>query len=58
MNNLRVNKSLFQINPFFALIAKAEARRVATPAFRQQIAESIAAGIRDYAATLDALRPK
>lgn len=36
----------------------AEARRVATPAFRQQIADALAAGIRDYAATLDSLRPK
>ena len=36
----------------------AEARRAATPAYRQQIAESLAAGIRSYAATLDALRPK
>jgi len=35
-----------------------EARRVATPAFRQQIAEAIAAGVQDYAATLGALRPK
>jgi N-acetylmuramoyl-L-alanine amidase len=35
-----------------------DARRVAVPAFRQQIAESLAAGIRDYASTLDALRPK
>lgn len=29
-----------------------EARRVATPAFRQQIAEAVAAGVRDYVATL------
>jgi N-acetylmuramoyl-L-alanine amidase len=35
----------------------AEAERVATPAFRQQIAEGMLAGIRDYAAELDALRP-
>jgi N-acetylmuramoyl-L-alanine amidase len=35
----------------------AEGRRVATPAFRQQIAEGLVAGIRDYVATLDALRP-
>jgi len=35
-----------------------EARRVATPAFRQQIAEALAAGIRDYTAMLDSLRPK
>ena len=36
----------------------AEARRAATTAYRQQIAESLAAGIRSYAATLDPLRPK
>ena len=36
---------------------EAEARRVATPAFRQQIAESLVAGIRDYVSSLDALRP-
>ncbi len=36
----------------------ADARRVAVPAFRQQIAEALAAGVRDYAATLDAVRPK
>ena len=36
----------------------AEARRAATPAYRQQIAESLAAGIRSYAAVLDTLRPK
>ena len=35
-----------------------EARRAATPVYRQQIAESLAAGIRSYAATLDLLRPK
>lgn len=35
----------------------AEARRVATPEFRQQIAEAIAAGVGDYAAALAALRP-
>jgi N-acetylmuramoyl-L-alanine amidase len=35
-----------------------EARRVATPAFRQQVAEAVAAGVRDYATTLDLLRPK
>ena len=37
---------------------EAEARRAATPAYRQQIAEAMAAGIRSYAATLDSLRPK
>jgi N-acetylmuramoyl-L-alanine amidase len=35
-----------------------DARRVAAPAFRQQIAEALAAGVSDYAATLDSLRPK
>jgi N-acetylmuramoyl-L-alanine amidase len=34
-----------------------EAARVATPEFRQQIAEAIAAGVGDYAAMLAALRP-
>jgi len=34
-----------------------EARRVATPEFRQQIAESLAEGLANYAATLAALRP-
>jgi N-acetylmuramoyl-L-alanine amidase len=34
-----------------------EARRVATPEFRAQIAESLANGIDSYAATLAALRP-
>lgn len=36
---------------------EAEAKRVATPEFRQQIAEALAAGITDYTATLAALRP-
>ncbi len=35
----------------------AEARRAATPEFRQLIAESLATGVQDYAATLAALRP-
>ena len=35
----------------------AEARRVATPEFRQLIAESLATGVQDYAAALAALRP-
>ena len=35
----------------------AEAKRVATPEFRQQIAEALAEGISNYAATLAALRP-
>jgi len=34
----------------------AEARRVATPEFRQQIAEALAQGVTDYAATLTALQ--
>lgn len=36
---------------------EAEARRVATPEFRQSIAESLAAGVQDYAASLATLRP-
>jgi N-acetylmuramoyl-L-alanine amidase len=35
-----------------------EARRVATPEFRAQVAESLAEGISAYAATLAALRPE
>lgn len=35
----------------------AEARRIATPEFRQQIAEALAEGITNYTATLAALRP-
>jgi N-acetylmuramoyl-L-alanine amidase len=35
----------------------AEARRAATPAFRQQIAEAMLAGINAYAAEIDSLRP-
>ncbi|MFZ5495937.1 MAG: N-acetylmuramoyl-L-alanine amidase family protein [Verrucomicrobiota bacterium] len=35
----------------------AEAARVGTPEFRQQIAESIAEGVQEYAALLAALRP-
>jgi N-acetylmuramoyl-L-alanine amidase len=38
------------------LSSDTEALRVATPAFRQQTAEAIAAGVRDYAAALEALR--
>jgi N-acetylmuramoyl-L-alanine amidase len=34
----------------------AAARRVAMPAYRQQIAEALADGVRDYAATVQALR--
>ena len=36
---------------------EAEARRVATPEFRQLIAESLATGVQDYATALAALRP-
>jgi len=36
---------------------EAEARRVATPEFRQRIAQAIADGIADYAATLAAIHP-
>lgn len=36
---------------------EAEARRIATPEFRAQVAESLAEGIAQYAATLAALRP-
>ena len=35
----------------------AEARRVATPEFREQIAEGIARGVQDYAGVLATLRP-
>ena len=35
----------------------AEARRVATPEYREQIAESLAAGVQNYAAVLTSLRP-
>ena len=35
----------------------ADARRAATPAFRQQIAEAVCAGIKAYAAVVDALHP-
>ena len=37
---------------------EAEARRAATPEFRQRIAEVLATGIRGYAATLEAARAK
>lgn len=36
----------------------AEARRAATSEYRQQIADALAAAVRDYAATIEALRPK
>jgi N-acetylmuramoyl-L-alanine amidase len=35
-----------------------EAKRTAQPEFRQQIAEALAAGIRDYAATVETVRAK
>ena len=35
----------------------AEARRIATPEYRQQIAEALAAGVQNYAQALAALRP-
>jgi N-acetylmuramoyl-L-alanine amidase len=34
-----------------------EARRLMTPAFRQQVAEGLAAGLKRYAETIDALQP-
>ena len=34
------------------LTSDTEARKIATPAYRQQLADALAAGIRDYAATL------
>jgi N-acetylmuramoyl-L-alanine amidase len=36
----------------------AEAKKIATPEYRQQLAVALAAGIRDYAATLDAGRKR
>lgn len=36
----------------------AEAKRAADPAFRQQIAEALAAGVRSYTATVDSIRAK
>ncbi len=36
---------------------EAEARRIGTPEFRQQIADTLAEGIQNYSAELDALRP-
>lgn len=35
-----------------------EAQKISTPAYRQQLAETIAAGVRDYAATLERVRPR
>jgi N-acetylmuramoyl-L-alanine amidase len=40
------------------LTSEVEAKKIATPAYRQQLAQAIAAGIRDYAAVLDAARKK
>lgn len=37
---------------------QSEARQIATPAYRQRIADSIAAGIRDYTTTLASLRAR
>ena len=34
-----------------------EAQRLLNPEFRQQIAEALAAGIRDYGALIDSLQP-
>lgn len=38
------------------LTSEEEARKIATPAYRQQLAQAIAAGVRDYAAKLEAAR--
>jgi N-acetylmuramoyl-L-alanine amidase len=40
------------------LTSTAEARKISTPAYRQQIAAALAAGIRDYAAAVTAARPR
>lgn len=40
------------------LTSDTEARKIATPAYRQQLAGALAAGIRDYAAALSGLRPR
>lgn len=40
------------------LTSTAEAKKIATPAYRQKIAEALAAGLRDYAATVESVRPK
>lgn len=40
------------------LTSEMEARKISTPAYRQQLAEAIAAGIGDYAATVGRARPK
>jgi N-acetylmuramoyl-L-alanine amidase len=38
------------------LSSEAEARRIATPEYRQQLAVALAAGIRDYARAVEAAR--
>lgn len=40
------------------LTSAAEAKKIATAAYRQRIAEALAAGIRDYVATVERTRPK
>ena len=40
------------------LTSEIEARKIATPAYRQQLAEAIAAGVRDYAGTVERARPR
>ena len=40
------------------LTNEAEARKIATAEYRQTLAETLAAGIRDYAATVERVRPK
>ena len=45
------------VEPVF-LSNEAEVQRLETPAFRQQIAETLAAGLKDYAALLDSLLPR
>jgi N-acetylmuramoyl-L-alanine amidase len=40
------------------LTSETEARKVGTPAYRQKLADTIAAGIRDYADVLRGLNPK
>jgi N-acetylmuramoyl-L-alanine amidase len=40
------------------LTSDVEARRIATAAYRQKLAATIAAGIRDYSATVNSVRPK
>jgi N-acetylmuramoyl-L-alanine amidase len=40
------------------LTSDVEVRKIATPAYRQKIAEALCTGIRDYAATLERLQPR